>query len=72
MVTDYLEGALGAGEAARVDEHLAGCGACTEVLAQWRAVIDRSRDLGEDDVDQLGTGTRAALMDAFRQARRRD
>jgi anti-sigma factor RsiW len=70
LVTDYLEGALTPDEIERVDEHLDGCTGCAEVLAQWRAIIDRSRALGDRHVDELDHDTRAALEDAFRQARR--
>jgi anti-sigma factor RsiW len=69
LVTDYLEDALGPDERARFEDHLSGCSGCAEVLAQWRAVIARSRQLGETDVEDLDPDTRTSLMDAFRRAR---
>jgi anti-sigma factor RsiW len=36
LLTDYLDGALTAADRARVEDHLAGCAACTAFLAQLR------------------------------------
>ena len=38
IVTDYLEGALPAAEALRLERHLATCPGCTEYLEQLRAI----------------------------------
>lgn len=40
LVTDYLDGVLPADWRAGVDEHLAGCGGCTEYLNQIRATVE--------------------------------
>ena len=50
LVTDYLEGALTPGERHRFDEHLAGCDACEEYLAQFRATIAATGTLREEEV----------------------
>ena len=39
LMTAYLEGALDAGDRARLEGHLAECENCTEYLAQLRATI---------------------------------
>jgi anti-sigma factor RsiW len=36
LMTDYLDGALSAGDRARFEEHMAGCDGCTAYLAQLR------------------------------------
>ncbi len=40
LATEYLEGALGAIERARVDGHLADCPDCAEYIAQIRRTIE--------------------------------
>jgi anti-sigma factor RsiW len=37
LLDDYLDGALGAGAAAELERHLAGCDACHAYLATYRA-----------------------------------
>ena len=39
LLTDYLDGALPAGERARLEAHLAECEACDAYLAQFRTTI---------------------------------
>jgi len=63
QVTAYLDGALEAGERARIDEHLDECGDCARVLAQWREVVRLAGHLGDDDVARLSPNE---LMAAFR------
>ena len=67
LLTDYLEGALPAGERARVDEHLATCPDCTAYVKQLRTTIGMIGRLREEDVPP---GIRGALLDAFRGWRR--
>ena len=40
LVTEYLEGALGTLDRARVDGHLGDCPDCAEYVAQIRRTID--------------------------------
>ena len=47
MITEYLEGALSAAEARRLERHLETCPGCGEYLAQMRAVAGSLRGLGE-------------------------
>jgi predicted anti-sigma-YlaC factor YlaD len=62
LLTEYLEEALDAVDRARLDEHLAGCGGCTAVLAQLRDTIRLTGTLTEDD---LPAPLRDSVRDAF-------
>jgi anti-sigma factor RsiW len=58
LVADYLEGRLAAGDAQRLERHLAGCPHCSEYLAQLRVTIDalghaEPDDLTDDAIDEL-------------------
>jgi anti-sigma factor RsiW len=66
LVTDYLEGALPAGEQARVDQHLAGCPHCTEFVREMRIVVAAA---GAIDPPRLSGETERELLAAFRAAR---
>jgi anti-sigma factor RsiW len=67
IMTDYLEGALPAADARRLERHLQTCPGCTEYLAQMRTVAGSLRPLGEDSIpDEM----RDRLIDAFRDFRR--
>lgn len=46
-LSEYLEGSLEAAAHREIEEHLAGCGACREVLEGLRAVVAGARTLGE-------------------------
>jgi len=48
VVTDYLEGALPAHEARRLERHLATCPGCTEYLEQLRTIAGSLRGLTEE------------------------
>ena len=48
IITDYLEGALPAAEARRLEGHLDTCPGCTEYLEQLRAVAGSLRGVTED------------------------
>ena len=63
LVTEYLEGALPPAELRRFDEHIAGCGKCTEYLAQLRATIEIA---GHITLDDLTPEAEEELLGAFR------
>jgi anti-sigma factor (TIGR02949 family) len=48
LVTDYLEGALPAAEATRLERHLETCPGCTEYLEQLRAIAGSLRGVTEE------------------------
>ncbi|GAA4685862.1 hypothetical protein GCM10023215_21480 [Pseudonocardia yuanmonensis] len=66
LLTDYLEGALPAADAAVVDAHLALCPGCAAYLAQMRATIGA---LGHVPVETLSPEATATLLAAFRDRR---
>ena len=67
LVTDYLEGALPAAEARRLERHLETCPGCTEYLDQMRTLAGSLGDLAEDS---LPARTRDRLIAAFRDSRK--
>lgn len=71
LVTAYLENALPGDVRARVDEHLAGCPGCRNVLTQWRTVIDLAGELTDADVESTDEVARDGLLSLFRGLRRR-
>lgn len=68
LVTAYLEGAMDERTRAGIDRHLAGCGACTRYLEQFREVIQLTGELRETDVAAVDPTTRVELMAAFTAA----
>jgi len=68
LVTDYLEGALEAGDLRRFEEHIAGCGGCTRYLAQLRETI---RITGTIRTDDLSPEAEQTLLAAFADWRKR-
>ena len=68
IATDYLEGALPAGEAQRLERHLATCSGCTEYLDQLRALAG---SLGGITDESLPAEMRADLIAVFRGIRDR-
>jgi anti-sigma factor RsiW len=64
LVTDYLEGALPAGDRARFDRHIAGCPHCTTYLEQMQITI---RTLGRLPEESVPPDAREALLEAFHQ-----
>jgi anti-sigma factor RsiW len=68
VVTDYLEGSMPAGRRLLFEEHLAFCDWCQTYLEQMRATIRLTGTLEEED---LTPEARAALLDVFRDWRRR-
>jgi predicted anti-sigma-YlaC factor YlaD len=66
MVTDYLDGAMEAGDARRLEEHLSACPGCSSVREQFRVILRVSGQLAEADVRQLPDTERDPLLEAFR------
>ncbi|HET8821784.1 MAG TPA: zf-HC2 domain-containing protein [Thermoleophilaceae bacterium] len=50
LLTDYLEGALPAAVASRLERHLRTCPGCSEYLAQMRTLAGSLRDLAGESV----------------------
>lgn len=48
LVTEYLDGALDAGERARLEHHLTACDGCTTYIDQMRLTIRAVGHLRED------------------------
>ena len=71
LITAYLDGALPDDLRADVDEHLAMCDGCQNVLAQWRTIINLVGRLTEADVENTDELTRDRLISTFRGLRRR-
>jgi anti-sigma factor RsiW len=70
-VTDWMEGALDDDVRLQVEEHLVICPHCTEYVAQLRVTAAVLRESpGESPGDAPPAAARAALLDAFRTARR--
>ena len=67
IMTDYLEGALPAAEARRLERHLEICPGCTEYLEQMRTVAG---SLGGLTAEELSPALRDGLLAAFREFRR--
>jgi anti-sigma factor RsiW len=67
LMTDYLEGALPADEARRLERHLDTCPGCTEYLEQMRTVASSLGGLTEDS---LPAEVRDGLIADFRDLRR--
>jgi anti-sigma factor RsiW len=63
VMTDYLDGALPAVQARRLERHLETCPGCTEYLEQMRTLAG---SLGGLTKDSLPAETRDALIAAFR------
>ena len=66
MVTDYLEGVMGAADRRRLEHHLDGCPHCTEYLAQMRETIRLAGRVTQED---LTPEMRAELTDLYRRWR---
>jgi anti-sigma factor RsiW len=64
LVTDYLEGALSAGDRRRVEEHLSLCDGCHRYLEQMRETIRLTGGLTEE---QIPEEQRRELLEAFRE-----
>jgi anti-sigma factor RsiW len=64
LVSDYLEGALPAGEYSRFEAHVAGCGNCSAYLRQMRETLAL---LGTLPADALSREAEDELRVAFRE-----
>jgi anti-sigma factor RsiW len=67
-MTDYLEGALPAAEARRLEQHLETCPGCTDYLEQMRTLAGSLGGLAEDS---LPPAMRDDLLAAIREFRKR-
>jgi anti-sigma factor RsiW len=67
-MTDYLEGALPAAEARRLERHLTTCPGCTEYLAQMRTIAGSLEGLTEASIP---AELRDDLIAAFRALHKR-
>lgn len=64
LVTDYLEGALAAGDRARLERHLAACPHCHEYFAQMRVTI---AVMGRVEPESLPPEARDDLVALYRR-----
>lgn len=65
VLTEYLDGTLGAHDRARLEAHLSACDDCQAYVAQFRAAITLA---GHVDVDGLPAQLRSDLLRVFRSA----
>jgi anti-sigma factor RsiW len=63
LVTDYIEGALGPGDRARFDAHIAECDGCSAYLDQMRATLEGLGRLAPGDLEPE---VEELFLDAFR------
>jgi anti-sigma factor RsiW len=63
LMTDYLEAALSAAEARRLERHLPGCPGCSEYLEQMRTIAGSLGGLSEESIPPE---MRDELVAAFR------
>jgi len=66
LLNDYLEGTLPAADRRRVEEHLAGCEACTAFVGQLRA---SRRIVGRLAEEAIPEAVKQELLTAFRSWR---
>lgn len=67
IVTDYLDGALPAEEAKRLERHLETCPGCTDYVEQMRTIAGSLAGLDEQS---LPAEVRESLIATFRDFRR--
>jgi hypothetical protein len=67
LLSALIDGALSAGEEARVRDHLEGCGTCRERLAGLTEVVELVREIPEP---RVGDGFEAAVLDRLSRPRR--
>ena len=63
LVTDYLEGALGAAKRVRFEAHIRQCGPCAIYLDQMRTTI---RLIGKLTTESLARAAQRELLGLFR------
>jgi anti-sigma factor RsiW len=66
VITDYLEGTLGAEDVRRLEAHIAQCDPCTTYIEQMRQSMRAVGRLSSSDLDP---STRSRLVEAFRSWR---
>jgi anti-sigma factor RsiW len=64
LMSDYLDGSLSRRDRKRLEQHLAGCDACSAYLEQLRVTIIAS---GVVEVDELAPEVLETLTDLFRR-----
>jgi anti-sigma factor RsiW len=64
VLTDYLEGALDAGERAEIERHIVICHGCQNYVEQMRSTIDL---LGQIAADDPGDTQAGKLLGMFRE-----
>ena len=69
FLSDYVEGRLSAGEAARMDEHLAVCPQCVDYLANFKVTLTACQKLRDAELQKLGP-LPEELVQAILSARR--
>jgi anti-sigma factor RsiW len=67
LVTDYLEGALSRRDRKRFEKHIAGCGNCTEYVAQFKETIRLTGMLREQDIPRHAAEELLAVFAAWRR-----
>jgi len=63
LVTAYFDGTLSRRDQRRFRRHISGCDGCTAYVEQMRLVIEKTGQLGEEDVPPEA---RDELLTAFR------
>jgi anti-sigma factor RsiW len=63
IVSEYLDGALGADDRARFESHIGRCPGCREYVGQFRKTIAMTGRLTEEDITP---SMRDTLLSAFR------
>jgi anti-sigma factor RsiW len=70
FLMDYLDGALGAGERARFDEHLAECPDCVSYVATYRAAVALGKAVFADPNETVPETVPDELVNAILAARK--
>jgi anti-sigma factor RsiW len=68
VISDYLEGTMGAEDRLRFEAHLEECPYCVNYLEQMRATVEALGGLSEESI---APGARRELLEAFRGWRNR-
>jgi predicted anti-sigma-YlaC factor YlaD len=69
LVTDYLDGALAAGDVARLEDHLDGCDGCRAYLEQMRDTIAALGHLPPESPSPVAKEKLMAVFIAWRDDR---
>ncbi|HLK39085.1 MAG TPA: anti-sigma factor [Polyangiaceae bacterium] len=68
IVSDFLDGALAAGDRARIEQHLLVCPPCAGYIAQVKSTLVQLADL---DAAQQPVAVGSELLEAFRRLNRK-